>query len=306
MSAQNKVMSTSRSPQSVLMVLGSCISLQFGAAVATPLLHQFGAGLTVMFRLFLAGALLLAVFRPRVTKWTGAQWKSVLLFGLALAGMNGFFFAAIARIPLGTAVTIEFAGPLLLAALLARRPRHLVCVAAAAIAIAVLGLHGSGVATTHLDVVGVLYALVAAAFWALYIVAGKAVGAKTPGHGALPIGMLIGALVTLPFAAGALPALGLSPEKLPYLAAVAILSSVIPYSLEFAALRRLDTHTFGVLLSLEPAVAAIAGWSLLGQTLTWTDTLAISAVVIASVVATVERRTATERIPPSSTPVLAG
>ena len=288
------------------MVRGSCISLQFGAAVATPLLHQFGAGLTVMFRLFLAGALLLVMLRPRMTTWTGAQWKSVLLFGLALAGMNGFFFAAIARIPLGTAVTIEFAGPLLLAAVLARRPRHLVCVAAAAIAIAVLGLHGSGVASAHLDAVGVAYALVAAAFWALYIVAGKAVGARVPGHGALPVAMLIGTLVTLPFAASALPILAQAPEKLPYLAVVAVLSSVIPYTLEFAALRRLDTPTFGVLLSLEPAVAGLAGWLLLGQTLTWIDTLAIITVATASAVAALERRPATDRIPPTTAPVLAG
>ena len=110
----------------------------------------------------------------------------------------------------------------------------------------------------------------------------------------------------MPFAVSALPALSETPEKLPYLAAVAILSSVIPYTLEFAALRRLDTHTFGVLLSLEPAVAAVAGWSLLGQTLGWTDTLAISAVVIASVVATFERRAPVERPAPIPAPVHAG
>ncbi|GAS96846.1 membrane permease [Mycolicibacterium canariasense] len=274
----------------MLMVLGSCISLQFGAAVATPLLHHLGAGLPVMFRLLVAGALLLAVFRPRVGHWTASQWTSVLLFGLALAGMNGFFFAALARIPLGTAVTIEFAGPLLLAAVLARRARHLMCVAAAAVAIATLGLHGSGTATTHLDAVGVVLALIAAGFWALYIVAGKRVGERVPGHGALPVSMLVGAAATVPFAVPALPALTQAPGLLLPLTAVAILSSVIPYSLEFAAMRRLDTQTFGVLLSLEPAVAGIAGWALLGQSLTWVDTAAIATVVIASAVAAVERR----------------
>lgn len=297
----------SGSTQSVLMVLGSCISLQFGAAVATPLLHQLGAGLPVMFRLLVAGGLLAAVFRPRVGHWTPAQWKSVLLFGLAMAGMNGFFFAAIARIPLGTAVTIEFAGPLLLAAVLARRRRHLMCVAAAAIAIATLGLHGSGTATTHLDAVGVVLALVAAGFWALYIVAGKRVGARVPGHGALPVSMLVGAAATLPFAVPALPALPQAPGLLLPLAAVAVLSSVIPYSLEFAAMRRLDTQTFGVLLSLEPAVAGIAGWALLGQSLTWVDTAAIVTVVIASAVAAVGgRRPDTTPARPDLTQIGAG
>jgi inner membrane transporter RhtA len=288
------------------MVLGSCVSLQLGAAVAAPLLHRLGAGLPVMVRLLLAGLVLLAVFRPRVGRWTRSQWKSVLLFGLALGGMNGFFFAAIARIPLGTAVTIEFAGPLLLAAVLARRPRHLVCVAAAAVAIVTLGLHGSGTATAHLDPVGVVFALIAAGFWALYILAGKHVGARVPGHGALAVGMLIAAAATLPFAAPALPALVQAPGLLPALGAVAILSSVIPYTLEFAAMRRLDTQTFGVLLSLEPAIAGIAGWALLRQSLTWVDTAAIVTVVLASAVATLERRPDVRPARPDLTEVGAG
>lgn len=280
----------SGSSRSVLMVLGSCVSLQLGAAVATPLLHHLGTGLPVMFRLLLAGTLLLAVFRPRVNRWTRSQWTSVLVFGLALGGMNGFFFAAIARIPLGTAVTIEFAGPLLLAAILGRGPRHLVCVAAAAIAIATLGLHGSGTATAHLDAVGVILALIAAGFWALYMLAGKQVGTQVSGHGALAVGMVVGAAATLPFAVPALPALAQAPSLLSQLAAVAVLSSVIPYTLEFAAMRRLDTQTFGVLLSLEPAVAGIAGWALLGQSLSWVDAGAIVTVVVASAIATLDRR----------------
>jgi inner membrane transporter RhtA len=122
------------------------------------------------------------------------------------------------------------------------------------------------------------------------MLAGKQVGAQVPGHGALAVGMLVGAAATLPFAAPALPALVQAPSLLPHLAAVAVLSSVIPYSLEFAAMRRLSTQTFGVLLSLEPAVAGIAGWALLGQTLSWVDTGAIATVVIVSAIATLDRR----------------
>jgi inner membrane transporter RhtA len=179
-------------------------------------------------------------------------------------------------------------------------------VAAAAVAIVTLGLHGSGTATAHLDPVGVVFALIAAGFWALYILAGKHVGARVPGHGALAVGMLIAAAATLPFAAPALPALVQAPGLLPALGAVAILSSVIPYTLEFAAMRRLDTQTFGVLLSLEPAIAGIAGWALLRQSLTWVDTAAIVTVVLASAVATLERRPDVRPARPDLTEVGAG
>ncbi|AXN51466.1 hypothetical protein NJB1907f44_32870 [Mycobacterium marinum] len=279
----------SRTPLPVLMILGSCISLQLGAAIATPLLAHFGAGLTTGVRLLFAATLLMAIHRPRAFGWDRQQWRSAALFAVALAGMNGFFFAAIARIPLGVAVTIEFAGPLMLAAAFSRRPRDLGCVMAAAAAIVVLSWDGSKSAALSPDLAGVAFALVAACFWALYILAGKRITGQQTGHGALSVSMFIAAIVVLPFGIPAVPTLTGQPEKLIPLLGVAVLSSMLPYSLEFAAMRRFSAHTFGVLLSLEPVVAGLAGWILLGQTLSWVRGLAMVVVVAASIICTLSQ-----------------
>jgi inner membrane transporter RhtA len=267
------------------MILGSCMSLQLGAAVAMPLLAQFGAGLTTAVRLLFASLLLLLWHRPRLVGWTRPGWKAVLMFGIAMAGMNGFFYAAIARIPLGIAVTIEFAGPLLLAALLSRQRRDLGCVIAAAGAIVVLGVADVG-PSLDLDPVGVCYALVAAGFWALYILAGKKVTAVQPGQGSLAMGMFVSAMVVAPFGIGAAGDLAAEAAALLPLLGVAVLSSLVPYSLEFAALRRLSSHGFGVLLCLEPLVAGAAGWLLLGQALSLLQVLAMLVVVGAAITVT--------------------
>jgi inner membrane transporter RhtA len=276
----------SRGAQPIFMIVGSCVSLQFGAAIAVPLMAQFGSGMTTALRLFFASALLLLAYRPCPWRWNREQWVAVVLFGVSLAGMNSFFYAAIARIPLGIAVTIEFVGPLLLAALLSRRFRDLMAVIAAAAAIAILGVEGSVSQATDLDLRGVVYALCAAAFWAFYILAGKHLSSRISGHGALPIGMLVGAVLVIPFTAGALPELTRHMHLLIPVIAVAIFSSFIPYSLEFAAMRRLNSRTFGVLLSLEPAIASLIGWILLHQSITPLQGLAIAVVITASITAT--------------------
>ncbi|EUA87022.1 eamA-like transporter family protein [Mycobacterium ulcerans str. Harvey] len=196
------------------MILGSCVSLQLGAAIATPLLAHFGAGLTTGVRLLFAATLLMAIHRPRAFGWDRQQWRSAALFAVALAGMNGFFFAAIARIPLSVAVTIEFAGPLMLAAAFSRRPRDLGCVMAAAAAIVVLSWDGSKSAALSPDLAGVAFALVAACFWALYILAGKRITGQQTGHGALSVSKFIAAIVVLPFGIPAVPTLTGQPEKL--------------------------------------------------------------------------------------------
>ena len=262
-------------------MVGSCISLQCGAAIATPLFAQFGPAFTTTARLLFAGIVLLALFRPRVWSWTRRQWRAVLLFGVAMAGMNGCFYASIDRIPLGIAVTIEFIGPLALAAVMSRRLQHVVWVVLAAAAIAVLGLDGTGDGRP-LDLVGVLFALAAGAFWAGYILTGTRAGAVVPGHGGLAVAVLAGAVVVAPFGIGSAGTLVGSPAALVPLAAVALLSSVIPYTLEFATMRALDPRAFGVLLSLEPVIATLAGWMLLGQTVTWLHIAAMAAVVVAS------------------------
>ena len=266
-----------------LMVLGSCSSLQVGAALATHLFPAAGALGATLLRLSLAAVLLLAVSRPRIKTWTRAQWRAVLLFAMTLAGMNGFFYAAIARIPLGIAVTIEFLGPLALSVVLSRRVRELGWVLLALLGVGALGWTGESGSGGSLDPVGIAFVLVAAAFWALYILAGARASAAVPGRGGLAVAMAAAAIVLAPSGIhGAAHALG-RPSLILVALGTALMASVVPYSLEFAALRRLPKRTFGILLSLEPAVAALAGWLLLSQSLGPLAVLAILAVVAASI-----------------------
>jgi len=271
------------------MVLASCVSLQFGAASAARLFPALGPGGVTFLRLAIAAVVLLIAFRPAVRAWRRGQWTSVLMLGLALAGMNGAFYASIARIPLGIAVTIEFIGPLVLAAALTRRWRDTVWVLVAAAGIAVLGLANGHGAATGLDPVGVVLALVAGAFWAGYILANARVSGQVPGMGGLAAAMAIAALVVAPSGSGAV-ALVADPHLIVLAVGTALLASVVPYTLELAALRRLPARAFSILLSLEPAVACLAGWLLLSQTLTGVQAAAVAVVVIASVGSTLSSR----------------
>lgn len=274
----------------VLMVLGSCTSLQVGAACAAQLFPYIGSLSATFLRLFVAAVLLLIATRPALRRWERRQWGAVAVFGLALAGMNGSFYESIARIPLGTAVTIEFLGPLTLAAVLSRRVRDLSWVALAAMGVALLGLAGHGASAAHLDAAGVGWALAAGVFWAGYILASARVGALVPGQGGLAVAVAVGALVLLPVgAAGAVVTAG-RPRLLLFAAGTGLLASVVPYSLELSALRRLPAPVFGVLLSLEPAIAATAGWLLLGQRQGPWQWLAVAVVVLASAGSTVTAR----------------
>jgi inner membrane transporter RhtA len=274
-----------RPETAVLLVLGSCTSFQFGAALATRLFPVTGAVGATLLRLGLAAIVLLAVTRPRVRGWSGAQWRSVILFGVSLAGMNGFYYAALARLPLSAAVTIQFLGPLTLSAALSRRWRHAGWIALALVGVLTLGLadhHGSGTGA-GLDPVGVVFALVSAAFWALYIMAGSRASAAIPGRGGVAVAMTAGALVLLPFGAlGAWHAVG-RPQPMLLALGVALLASVVPYTLEFAAMRRIPRRVFGILLSLDPALATLAGWLLLGQHSSPVAIAAVATVITASV-----------------------
>jgi inner membrane transporter RhtA len=275
----------------VLLVLGSCTSFQFGAALATHLFPVTGAAGATLLRLGLGAIVLLAVTRPQVRGWTRAQWRSVIIFGVSLAGMNGFYYAALARLPLSAAVTIQFLGPLTLSAALSRRWRDGGWIVLALLGVLTLGLadrHGS--AAGGLDPIGVGLALVSAAFWALYIVAGSRASAAVPGRGGVAVAMTAGALVLLPFGAtGAWHAAGRSaPMLLAF--GVAMLASVVPYTLEFAAMRRAPRRVFGILLSLDPALATLAGWLLLGQRSSPVAIAAVAVVITASVGSTLSAR----------------
>ncbi|NAZ81185.1 EamA family transporter [Kineococcus sp. R8] len=289
------------------MVLGSCVSLQLGAACAAQLFPLVGPTPSTLLRLGVAALLLLALARPRLRSLTRSQWRAVLGLGVCLAGMNGCFYAAIARIPLGTAVTIEFLGPLALAALTSRRRRDGAWVALALAGVLLLGVTGHGSGGGALDPLGVVFALVAGAFWAAYIVAGARVGAAVPGLGGLALATGVAAVVLLPLGAGGAVAALARPELLPAMVGTAVLASVVPYSLELSALRRLPAAAFGILLSLEPAVASLAGRVLLGQHLTLPGVLGVVLVVAASAGSTLTRsrtagRAAQTDAPSSSVP----
>lgn len=273
----------------VAMVLTACLSIQVGAAAAAQLFADLGSWGAAALRLLLAAVIMLVAVRPRMLSWSGAQWRSVVGLGLALAGMNGFIYAALQRIPLGTAVAIEFLGPLILAAVLSRRLRDLLSVALALAGMALLGLE-SMLSVDSLDPRGVVFALLAGGFWVAYILASADTGQRVPGMGGLAGAMVVAAIAVLPLGApGALQVVH-APGLLVFALLAALLSSAIPYSLELAALRRLPSGVFSILLSLEPAFAAAVGWVLLGQEAGSLRLGAVVLVVIASVGTTLGQR----------------
>ena len=258
----------------VALVLASVVSPQVGAAYAVTLFGDLGPAGTAFLRLAFAAVVLWVIWRPRLA----GDLRLAGAFGLALGLMNWSFYESIARIPLAVAVTIEFAGPLLLAVIGSRRLLDGVWIVLAAIGIVLLVRPGGG----SLDPLGVGLALVAALCWMAEISLSKRVGAAFPGGSGLALAMVVGALVLLP--AGliqAAPAFA-RPELFGAAFVVAIASSVLPYSLELEALRRLPASIYGVLMSLDPAVAALAGFLVLGQALGATEVLAIGMVIVAS------------------------
>lgn len=263
------------------LVLGGIVSVQFGAAVAKQLFGTVSPVEMVFLRLLTSTIVLLAVARPRLRGRSRSDWLTVVLFGLCLAGMNWAIYESFARIPLGVAVTIEFLGPLLLAVAGSRRPRDLVWVVLAAAGVALLGFSPHG-----LTVPGVLLAVTAGAFWAGYILSSARTGRRWSGISGLALASLVALLtVSVPVAVTATPAL-VSPRVLLIGALVGLLSSVVPYSLELIALRRMPAKVFGILMSLEPAAAALAALLVLGELLRGSQWLAMVCVVVASAGAT--------------------
>ncbi|UNZ20921.1 EamA family transporter [Streptomyces sp. 891-h] len=270
------------------LVLAGAVSVQFGSAVAALLFPRAGALGVVALRVTIAAVLLLAVCRPRLRGYSRADWAVVGAFGLALGGMNILFYQAIDRIPLGPAVTLEVLGPLVLSIAAARRALSLVWAGAALLGVFLLGQDGFG----RLDLVGAAFALGAGAMWAAYIVFNSRTGARFPRLDGLALAMGVAALMSLPLGIGSTGATLLQPGVLGLGLAVALLSSGLPYTLELLALRRLPAPTFAVLMSLAPAIAALAGFLVLGQELSPLQCLAIALVVGASAGAVRTGRTA--------------
>ena len=262
-----------------LLVLAGIVSVQFGGALAATLVPVIGAGGSVVLRLLFATALLLILVRPRWRGHSRRAWLTVIAFGVALGLMNFTFYSSLAHLPIGVAVTIEFIGPLTLAAALSRRWLDAVAVLAAAGGVVLISeaLHTPW---AELEKTGIALALLAGAFWAAYIVLAGRTGAEFPKLEGLAIAMVVATVVTLPL--GAFSAPSWTPEILLKAFGIAVLSSVLPYSLELLALRRLSAKVFGILLSLEPAFAALAGLIVLGQVLSPTQLVGMALVVTAS------------------------
>ncbi|MFG3101792.1 DMT family transporter [Streptomyces sp. NPDC048182] len=260
------------------LVLAGGLSVQFGGALAVTLMPRAGALGIVSLRLAVAAVVLLVVCRPRLRGHSRADWGTVVVFGLTMAGMNGLFYQAIDRIPIGPAVTLEVLGPLALSVLTSRRAVNLVW---AALALAGVFLLGGG-GFESLDPAGVAFALGAGVMWAAYIVFSARTGRRFPQADGLALAMAVGALLFLPMGIAESGTRLLEPSTLGLGAGVAMLSSVLPYTLELLALRRLPAPTFAVLMSLGPAIAALAGFLVLDQALSAPQAAAIALVVAAS------------------------
>jgi inner membrane transporter RhtA len=269
-----------------VLVLISIASVQTGAAVARTAFDEAGAmGITLM-RLGLSSAVLVAVLRPRPWQWSRDAQQATLLFGLCMAGMNIVFYLALRTVPLGVCVTVEFLGPLTVALVQTRRWRDVLWVCLAAAGVALLGLRGGG----DLPIGGLALALVAGTFWALYILASARVGQAVQGTEGLAMALVIAALIALPFGTAGVAGVLDQPRILLIGCGVALFSSIIPYICELAALRRMPTRVFGVLMSLEPGAAAIAGLIVLDQALAAREIVALVLVSVASVGITLGRR----------------
>jgi inner membrane transporter RhtA len=263
-----------------LLVLAGIASVQFGAALAKTLFDEIGPGGTVFLRMLFGAIAVALVWRPRVAGHAARDLRLAALFGLVLAGMNLSFYAALDRIPLGIAVTLEFVGPLGVAVFSSRRALDLLWVGLAAAGILLLSDLGGG--GDGLDRLGVGLALLAGALWATYILVSARVGRAFPGGTGLALALMV---ATLPIAPVGIAQGGgdlLVPWVLAVGAAVGLLASAIPYALELEALRRVPVGVFGVLMSLEPGVAALAGLVVLGEELAAREVAAILLVVAAS------------------------
>ncbi|GAA3341477.1 DMT family transporter [Amorphoplanes nipponensis] len=269
-----------------LLVLAAIASVQVGSAVARTLFDDLGAAGVTLLRLSLAAVILGVAFRPRVGAWSAAAWRAAVLLGVAMAGMNLLFYLALRTVPLGVGVTVEFLGPLLLTLAQTRRLADLLWALLAAGGVALLGL-GAGV---NAPLGGLLLAFAAGLCWAGYILASAHLGTLVPGTGGLAVALAVAAVLVLPFGAGGASAVLSHPSLLVGAAAVALLSSVLSYGLEINALRRMPTRVFGILMSLEPAAAAVAGLVVLHQRLGVREVAALLLVSVASLGVTLAQR----------------
>ncbi|MFD6138377.1 DMT family transporter [Promicromonospora sp. NPDC060271] len=266
-------------PPTALVLLG-IVSVQLGSALAKQLFTEVGSFGTVALRLFFAAAILVLLWRPS-PRMSRRAWTVVVGYGLTLGLMNLCFYLALDRLPLGIAVTVEFLGPLTVALIGSRRWLDALWAALAAAGVVLL-MGGGG----EVDLLGLLFALGAGACWGLYIVVSAALGRHTTEGNGLALGMIVAALVAVPVGVADSGTALVQPWVLVAGLGLALLSSVVPYSLDLEALRTMPPRVFGILMSLEPAMAALIGLVVLQELLHWSQWIAVLCVVIASVGAT--------------------
>lgn len=259
-------------------MLSSLMSTELGAGFAVRLFTKVGALGAASLRLCIAAVLLATLVRPRVRGRSRSEWVLAAAYGSALAAMNMLFYQSLARIPLAAAATLEVLGPLTLSVIISRRLRNWIWAIVSLAGVVILGHSG----LHRLDPVGVGFALGAAVMWATFIVLASKASERFEGVDGLSIALCIGAVLSLPFCIGGAGTAVLRPEALAIGCGVALLSSTLPYSLQVFALRRLVPSSFSIMMSLAPALAALAGFLVLGQALTPGEGLAIGLVIIAS------------------------
>ncbi|MEO7978227.1 DMT family transporter [Flavobacterium sp.] len=259
-------------------VLLAIISVQCGAAIAKTLFPAIGAAGTASMRIGISSLILLLAYRPNLKEITPQQWKIVVPYGLSLGAMNLIFYMAIERIPIGLAVTLEFIGPLLVAIIGSKRLIDYCWVLLAAMGIALIAPWSNA----RIDLLGVLFALIAGGLWAAYIVLGGKISKIMNGGNAVSIGMLFAAILILPFGFFENGLVNLTPKLFGMGVALALLSSAIPFTLEMKALGQLPSRTFSILMSLEPAAAAICGFIFLQENLNFYEISAVICVITAS------------------------
>ena len=264
-----------------LLVFGGVVSVQFGGALAATLVPEIGAGGSVLLRIAFSALILFPLVRPRVRGHSRRAWLTVVAFGVALGLMNWSFYGSLAHLPLGVAVTVEFLGPLVLTTVLSRRPLDFLAVLAAGAGVLLIS-EALTVPLEDLSWIGLGLAATAGVLWAAYILLSSRTGAEFERLDGLALALVVSTVVVLPAGLGSndlwtgehvLKGIGL-----------AVLSSLLPYSLELLALRRLAANVFGILLSLEPAVAALAGLIVLGQRLDPLQVVGLALVVLASAI----------------------
>ena len=267
--------------QAIILLFIAMVSVQSSGSLAKILFDQFPILTVAAMRLLIGSSILAIIFKIWQINFKQVKWSSLLAYGLALAGMNALFYLAIARLPLGIAVSFEFIGPLSVALYYARQKFDFVWVGLAILGLVLLFPFDQ--ASQALDLVGIAFALGAGACWALYIVAGQRPSGISGNH-TVCLGMFIGMLCLMPIALFlGMPATIFEPSSLMYFIMLAVLASALPFSLEMIALRNLSALSFGTLMSLEPAIAAFSGFIFLSEQLLWSQWLALAVIITASI-----------------------